>query len=231
MRETPDPNRHPSLGSNVWPARPDTRPSMVIACDECAMQCTPTCDDCVVTFVMRVDDEQLDLLTLDVAEERAVRLLAQAGMIPALQYRLAVEGSTPTRGLASRTPSLDGACVMSNRSRRSTTSSCWRVSTASNTSGWPRPTCSVEPATPSTSARRQGSTLAWSSRTATRTDPPIRVEPSKAPDPSSSAPAPTWPTTPRRGPAGPARSGGEVRVDRPLRTVARGLASHQPADT
>jgi hypothetical protein len=90
MRETPDPIRHPSLGSNARPARPDTRPSIVIACDACAMQCTPTCDDCVVTYVLRVDDEQPEPLTLDVAEERAVRLLAQAGMIPALQYRLAV---------------------------------------------------------------------------------------------------------------------------------------------
>jgi hypothetical protein len=78
------------LGSNARLARPDTRPSLVIACDDCAMQCTSTCDDCVVTFVLRADDEQPELLTLDRAEERAVRLLAQAGMIPALQYRLAV---------------------------------------------------------------------------------------------------------------------------------------------
>ena len=90
MRETPDPIRHPSLGSNARPERPDTRPSMVIACDDCAMQCTPTCEDCVVTFVLRAADEQPEPLTLDVAEERAVRLLAQAGLIPALQYRLAV---------------------------------------------------------------------------------------------------------------------------------------------
>jgi hypothetical protein len=50
------------------------------------MQCTSTCDDCIVTFVLRADDEHTTL-TLDVAEERAVRLLVQAGMIPALQYR------------------------------------------------------------------------------------------------------------------------------------------------
>jgi hypothetical protein len=90
MRETPDPRRHPSLGANARPARPDTRQSIVIACDDCAMQCTPTCDDCVVSYVLRVDDEQPEPLTLDVAEERVVRLLAEAGMIPALQYRLAV---------------------------------------------------------------------------------------------------------------------------------------------
>jgi hypothetical protein len=90
MRETPDPTRHPSLGSNARPERPDSRPSMVIACDDCAMQCTPTCEDCVVTYVLRAADEPPEALTLDVAEERAVRLLAQAGLIPALQYRLAV---------------------------------------------------------------------------------------------------------------------------------------------
>ena len=54
------------------------------------MQCTPTCNDCVVSYVLRVDDEQPEPLTLDTAEERAVRLLAQAGLIPALQYRLAI---------------------------------------------------------------------------------------------------------------------------------------------
>jgi hypothetical protein len=96
MSEPNDPTRHPSSG-------PDRRPDMskplpdrggeagiVIACDDCAMQCTSTCDDCVVTYVLRVDDEQPEPLTLDVAEERAVRLLVQAGMIPALRYKVAV---------------------------------------------------------------------------------------------------------------------------------------------
>ena len=54
------------------------------------MQCTSTCDDCVVTYVLRAADEAPASLTLDVAEARAVRLLEQAGMIPALQYRVAV---------------------------------------------------------------------------------------------------------------------------------------------
>jgi hypothetical protein len=91
-----DPTRHPSSGPDT---RPDTRKPLpdrrgaagiVIACDDCAMQCTSTCDDCVVTYVLRVDDEPLEPLTLDVAEERAVRLLVQAGMIPALRYKVAV---------------------------------------------------------------------------------------------------------------------------------------------
>ena len=69
---------------------PDRRADLVIACDDCAMQCTATCNDCVVSYVLQVDVEEPESLTLDVAEARAVRLLAQAGMIPALQYRLAV---------------------------------------------------------------------------------------------------------------------------------------------
>ena len=90
MSEPPDPTRHPSLGPVGRASVPDRRANLVIACDDCAMQCTATCDDCVVSYVLRVDDEQPESLTLDVAEARAVRLLAQAGMIPALQYRLAV---------------------------------------------------------------------------------------------------------------------------------------------
>ena len=90
MSEPPDPTRHPSWGTIRRANVPDRRAGLVIACDDCAMQCTATCDDCVVSYVLRVDDEQPEPLTLDVAEERAVRLLAQAGMIPALQYRLAV---------------------------------------------------------------------------------------------------------------------------------------------
>ena len=90
MSEPPDLTRHPSLGPVARAVVPGRRASLVIACDDCAMQCTATCDDCVVSYVLRVDDEQPEALTLDVAEERAVRLLAQAGMIPALRYRLAV---------------------------------------------------------------------------------------------------------------------------------------------
>jgi hypothetical protein len=66
--------------------------SCVISCDECVMRRTSACADCVVTFV--VDDLHppggpTDALTFDVAEERAVRLLADAGLIPELRYRAA----------------------------------------------------------------------------------------------------------------------------------------------
>ena len=73
------------------------------------------------------------------------------------------------------------------------------MSTASSISALLRPTSSAERARRSTSARPPGFTRAWSSRTGTRTVPPIRVVPSKARDASSSAPARTSPTTRRRG--------------------------------
>ncbi len=90
MREPHDRTRHPSSGPDTRAAPPDRRAGIIIVCDECAMQSTPTCDDCVVTYVLRADDEQPEPLMLDVAEQRVVRLLGEAGMIPALQYQVAV---------------------------------------------------------------------------------------------------------------------------------------------
>jgi hypothetical protein len=57
---------------------------LTIDCDECVMQHTSTCDDCVVTFV--VNREPGEALVIDVAEERAVRLLAGAGLVPRLRH-------------------------------------------------------------------------------------------------------------------------------------------------
>jgi hypothetical protein len=56
---------------------------MVIDCDECVMQGTSTCDDCIVTFVCdRASDEPV---VVGVEEVRAVRLLENAGLVPALR--------------------------------------------------------------------------------------------------------------------------------------------------
>lgn len=55
----------------------------VIACDDCVMQHTDVCDDCVVTFICgREPDEAL---VIDVAEARAVRLLGEVGLVPRLR--------------------------------------------------------------------------------------------------------------------------------------------------
>jgi hypothetical protein len=57
---------------------------MRIDCDECRMQHTSACEDCVVTFV--VNREPGDALVIDSEEERAVRLLAEAGLLPDLRH-------------------------------------------------------------------------------------------------------------------------------------------------
>lgn len=56
---------------------------MEISCDDCVMQGTAVCDDCVVTFICgREPDEAV---VIDVAEARAVRMLGEAGLVPPLR--------------------------------------------------------------------------------------------------------------------------------------------------
>ena len=56
-----------------------------ISCDECVMESTPVCADCVVTYLC--DREPDDAVIIDVVEARALRLLAQGGLAPALRHR------------------------------------------------------------------------------------------------------------------------------------------------
>ncbi|MFN8027635.1 MAG: hypothetical protein U0W40_15130 [Acidimicrobiia bacterium] len=58
--------------------------SMTIDCGECVMRATQACDDCVVSFVM--EREPGTALVIDVAEERAVRMFARAGLVPELRH-------------------------------------------------------------------------------------------------------------------------------------------------
>jgi hypothetical protein len=55
-----------------------------IDCGECALQCSSACDDCVVTFLC--DRSPGDAVTIDLAEERAIRMLADAGLAPGLRH-------------------------------------------------------------------------------------------------------------------------------------------------
>jgi hypothetical protein len=57
---------------------------MRIDCDECRMQHTAACDDCVVTFV--VNREPGYAIVIDADEQRAVRLFAEAGLLPELRH-------------------------------------------------------------------------------------------------------------------------------------------------
>jgi hypothetical protein len=57
---------------------------MRIDCDECVMQGTEVCDDCVVTFLVRRQPRRP--VVLDLEEERALRRLAGAGLVPQLRH-------------------------------------------------------------------------------------------------------------------------------------------------
>ena len=56
-----------------------------ISCDECVMQHTEACGDCIVTFLC--DREPRDAVVVDVSEARALRVLADAGLVPSLRHR------------------------------------------------------------------------------------------------------------------------------------------------
>ena len=57
---------------------------LTIDCFECVMRATAACDDCVVSFV--VGREPGEALVIDADEERAVRMLAKAGLVPRLRH-------------------------------------------------------------------------------------------------------------------------------------------------
>ena len=53
---------------------------MRIDCDQCAMQHTAACDDCIVTVLLNRQDN--DAVVFDLAEERAIRALQRGGLAP-----------------------------------------------------------------------------------------------------------------------------------------------------
>jgi len=59
---------------------------ITISCDDCVMQHTSTCADCVVTFIC--NREAGPEVVIDALEARAVSLLASAGLVPALRHQL-----------------------------------------------------------------------------------------------------------------------------------------------
>ena len=62
-----------------------TGTGFTISCDDCAMQGTDVCGDCIVTFICGRDPD--DAIVIDGEEARAVRLLADAGLAPRLRHR------------------------------------------------------------------------------------------------------------------------------------------------
>ncbi len=65
--------------------------SLTISCDDCSMQCTSACADCVVTFLLRDDavEPEHDTLVLDLEQARVVRMFGNAGLVPDLKFRVA----------------------------------------------------------------------------------------------------------------------------------------------
>ena len=57
---------------------------LTISCDDCSLQASSACDDCVVTFLCGREAD--DAVVIDVAEARAVRLLSEAGLVPSLRH-------------------------------------------------------------------------------------------------------------------------------------------------
>jgi hypothetical protein len=66
--------------------------SFTIDCDECVMRRTSACTDCVVTFVC----EGADALVFDLAEARAVKLLAEAGLVSPLRHAASAAATVTT---------------------------------------------------------------------------------------------------------------------------------------
>ncbi|HVM54556.1 MAG TPA: hypothetical protein VM262_15320 [Acidimicrobiales bacterium] len=58
---------------------------LTIDCDECALQGTAACEDCVVTHLC--GGVAATAVVIDMAEARAVRLLGDAGLVPSLRHR------------------------------------------------------------------------------------------------------------------------------------------------
>ena len=55
---------------------------MRIDCDECAMQHTDTCNDCVVTFLLSGSEGPVEI---DTTEAVALSTMADAGLVPRLR--------------------------------------------------------------------------------------------------------------------------------------------------
>jgi len=55
-----------------------------IDCDDCVLQETEACGDCIVSYICSREPD--DAIVIDVAEARALRLLSGAGLVPELRH-------------------------------------------------------------------------------------------------------------------------------------------------
>ncbi|MEN9648414.1 MAG: hypothetical protein RLZ17_450 [Actinomycetota bacterium] len=59
--------------------------SLEISCETCIMRASAACDDCVVSFFCNESSKSAVVLNLE--EQRTLRMLANAGMVPTLRHR------------------------------------------------------------------------------------------------------------------------------------------------
>jgi len=78
----------PTIKTTVSAAIDDTDSAvevLSISCDDCAMRASAACDDCVVSFFC--EDTGAKAVVLDLEEQRTLRMLANAGLVPTLRHR------------------------------------------------------------------------------------------------------------------------------------------------
>jgi len=56
---------------------------MLISCDDCRMQGTDACSDCVVSYIL---DKPEGAVVFDAAQERAIREMSRAGLLPDVRW-------------------------------------------------------------------------------------------------------------------------------------------------
>ncbi len=61
-----------------------TMSDITASCSDCSMANSEHCPDCLITFICGREPD--DALVIEAAEERAVRMLARAGLIPSLKH-------------------------------------------------------------------------------------------------------------------------------------------------
>ena len=78
----------PSITATSNPASGNSETSvdvLSISCDDCVMRASAACDDCVVSFFF--EDSGAQAVVLDLEEQRTLRMLANAGLVPTLRHR------------------------------------------------------------------------------------------------------------------------------------------------
>ena len=78
----------PSINATSNPAFGNSETSvdvLSISCDHSMMRAPAACDDCVVSFFC--EDSGARAVVLDLEEQRTLRMLANAGLVPTLRHR------------------------------------------------------------------------------------------------------------------------------------------------